>query len=94
MEGKYAVEYEKLAKKQVLLMRKSGRVTSLRKVHQFEKEAENHPRTGTGHPEQLRHKAVETWSRKVSAGDRLVYEIYEEEKRVVVTQVLGHYDDK
>jgi len=45
-------------------------------------------------PEQMKHCAVETWSRWVDRKDRFVYEVYEEEQRVLVTQVLGHYDDR
>ena len=53
-----------------------------------------HPKTGTGHPEQLKGKPEGRWSRQISKKHRLVYRIYETEVVVLVIAAYGHYDDK
>ena len=54
----------------------------------------DHPRTGLGHPEALKGGKDITWSRHVSAHDRIIYDIYDENITVLVVEVEGHYDDK
>jgi toxin YoeB len=53
-----------------------------------------HPRTGTGHPEPLIGGNDVRWSRRLSAHDRIIYDIYDDIVTVLVIQVGGHYDDK
>ena len=53
-----------------------------------------HPKTGTGHPEQLKGMPTNRWSRKISKKHRLVYRIYETEIMVDVLSSYGHYEDK
>ena len=54
-------------------------------------ELSEHPRTGIGHPEPLRGGNDITWSRHISAHDRIVYDIYDNELVVLVIEVEGHY---
>ncbi len=51
-----------------------------------------HPTTGTGHPEQLKGFEIPTWSRRISQKHRLVYEIHEDQIKVLVFSSYGHYD--
>jgi len=44
-------------------------------------ELEEHPRTGTGHPEPLVKGGSITYSRRITTKDRLIYDVYDEEKR-------------
>ena len=53
-----------------------------------------HPRTGTGHPEQLKGDRAGQWSRTITRKHRLIYEIFETEVYVDVLSAYGHYDDK
>ena len=53
-----------------------------------------HPRTGTGKPEQLSGDRSGQWSRRISKKHRLVYEIHDAEVVVLVLTAYGHYDDK
>ena len=53
-----------------------------------------HPRTGTGHPEQLSGDRVGQWSRRITRKHRLIYEIFDTEVHVDVLAAYGHYDDK
>ena len=54
----------------------------------------DHPRTGTGHPEQLSGDRAGQWSRRITKKHRLVYEIHDTEVIVLVLTAYGHYDDK
>ena len=53
-----------------------------------------HPRTGTGKPEQLNGNRSGQWSRRISNKHRLVYEIHDTEVVVLVLTAYGHYGDK
>jgi len=39
----------------------------------------DHPRAGIGHPEPLKHGNSVTYSRRITANDRLIYDIYDDE---------------
>lgn len=54
----------------------------------------DHPRTGTGHPEQLSADRVGEWSHRINKKHRLIYEIHDTEVIVVVISAYGHYGDK
>jgi toxin YoeB len=60
----------------------------------FLSELSEHPKTGTGHPEQLKGLPEGRWSRRLSKKHRLIYRIYEREVVVLVISAYGHYDDK
>ena len=64
------------------------------KVQRLIKELEEHPTTGTGHPEPLRGDHAGQWSRRITDKHRLVYQIYETEVVVLVLTAYGHYEDK
>ena len=57
-------------------------------------ELEEHPTTGSGNPEQLKHELSGYWSRKINKKDRLIYQIIETDVLVVIVSALGHYEDK
>ena len=54
----------------------------------------DHPKTGTGHPEPLKGKPENRWSRQITKKHRLVYRILETEVLVLVLTSYGHYNDK
>ncbi len=64
------------------------------KAMRFIEELREHPKTGLGHPEPLKGKPENRWSRELSKKHRLVYRIYETEVVVLVVSAYGHYDDK
>lgn len=64
------------------------------KANRFLKELEEHPKTGLGHPEPLKGKPENRWSREITKKHRLVYRIFETEVYVEVLAAYGHYDDK
>lgn len=67
---------------------------AFKKFYKLLPELEQHPRSGTGHPEPLKGGKDITWSRRITAHDRIIYDIYEETITVLVVEVEGHYNDK
>ena len=53
-----------------------------------------HPKTGTGHPEPLKGKPKNRWSRQITKKHRIVYRIFETEIHIDVLTAYGHYGDK
>ena len=53
-----------------------------------------HPRTGIGHPEALKGGNGVTYSRHITAHDRIIYDIYDDVLVVLIVSMEGHYDDK
>lgn len=67
----------------------------LRKIDTLLDELEEHPTTGIGKPEPMKgfgNRSI--WSRRIRQKHRLVYEIFEEDRRVEILSCYGHYDDK
>ena len=75
----------KLAKSEPAAFKKAGK---------FIEELKEHPRTGTGHPEQLKGDRAGQWSRSITKKHRMIYEIFDTEVYVDVVSAYGHYDDK
>lgn len=92
--GKYTLELSSDAKKHLRKIHTSGDVHAIKKVEILFLELSEHPRTGTGKPEQLKGCSVETWSRRINQKHRLCYQIKEETITVFIISALGHYDDK
>ena len=55
---------------------------------------QQHPKTGTGKPEQLKGSRAGQWSRRITKKHRLIYIINDTEILVLVLSSYGHYDDK
>lgn len=90
---KYAIEYSTSVQKTLKKWKKSN-PRLFKKLYDLLPELETHPRLGTGHPEPLKGSNDVRWSRRLSASDRIIYDIYEDVVTVLVIQVGGHYDDK
>lgn len=67
---------------------------AFKKVSTLLNELEKHPRSGTGHPEQLKEYGNETWSRRITKKHRLVYSIEDQRVLVLILSSYGHYNDK
>ncbi len=79
---------------EVLAKWKKSRPQMLKKFKKIYLELLEHPTTGTGHPEALKGRDGITYSRHLTAHDRILYNIYEEKIIVVFLEVGGHYNDK
>lgn len=89
----YSIELSSSVQKVVKKWRKSN-PRAFKKLRDLLPELEQHPRSGTGHPEPLKGGNDVTWSRHITAHDRIVYDIYDEVLVVLVIDAEGHYDDK
>lgn len=67
---------------------------AFKKALRFISELREHPTTGTGHPEPLKGKPQDRWSREITKKHRMVYRIYESEVVVLILTSYGHYNDK
>jgi len=74
-------------------IKKSGDQARLKKLRTILEELQEHPLTGIGNPERLRYKE-NTYSRRLTGKDRIVYSIHEDVVEVNILQMLGHYDDR
>ena len=73
---------------------KRNEPAAFKKVCLLLNELVEHPKTGTGHPHPLTGDRAGEWSRSITKKHRLVYEIREQEVRVLVLSAYGHYDDR
>ncbi len=89
----YTVEYSKAAEKTLKKWKKSN-PQLFAKATKLLFDIMEHPRTGLGHPEPLVGGQGITYSRHITAHDRIIYDIYENSISVLVIQVEEHYDDK
>lgn len=74
-------------------IKKSGNQQRIKKLRTILGELQEHPRTGTGNPEQLRYRE-NTYSRRISKKDRVVYSIHDDIVEVNILQMIGHYNDE
>lgn len=89
----YAVEFSKVAGKTLKRWKKSNPVL-FKKASAILMDIMEHPRTGIGHPEPLVGGKDITYSRHITAQDRIIYDIYDEHVYVLVIQLEEHYNDK
>ena len=91
---KYFLKYSNEAKEGMRKLQKSGDKQAVKKLDKLLEELEEHPTTGTGHPEQLKRYSGIRWSRHITDKHRLVYDIFENIVTVEIIQTCGHYYDK
>ena len=89
----YRIEITAEADK-VLKKWKKSNPQMMKKFQKIYHELVDHPRTGIGHPEALKGGNDITYSRHLTAHDRIVYDVYDNVVTVLVIKVEGHYADK
>ena len=89
----YSIEISPNAQRNLAQLAKSE-PKAYQKAVRFIEELKEHPKTGTGHPEPLKGKPENRWSREITRKHRLVYRIFDTEIVVLVISAYGHYDDK
>jgi len=90
----YALDFSDDALDGIEYHKKSGNLVVLKKLNILLNELTEHPRTGTGKPEVLKHDLSGSWSRKITNKHRLVYKINDEKLIVNILLTSGHYSDK
>ena len=89
-DTRYIIEYKEQFIKDVL-NHKSGKKYNSHEVNSLVNELEKHPTFGTGKPEALKGNRKGQWSRRITKGHRLTYEIHEDLKTVLIISASGHY---
>lgn len=89
----YKIDFTAEAKK-ILEKYKKSNPLAFKKIIRFMPELEQHPRMETGHPEPLKSGNSVTYSRRITAHDRLIYDVYDEVVTVLIIEIEGHYKDK
>lgn len=90
----YTLEFTKTALSDIEKHKKAGDKATLRKLGKLLDELMEHPRTGTGQPELLKHDLAGLYSRRINREHRLVYDIKDEVVTVLVLSAHSHYGDK
>lgn len=89
----YTLRFEDRANDGITKLKRSE-PQAFKKVRKLLLEIQEHPRTGTGKPEQLKGFSEEVWSRRIDKKHRLVYKIVEDKVIIIVLSAYGHYDDR
>ena len=89
----YRIEFSKEADKTLKKWKKSN-PRLFNKAKRLLLDIMEHPRTGLGHPEPLVGGMDVTYSRHITANDRIIYDVYDERVSVLFIQAEEHYNDK
>lgn len=89
----YKISYSKEADKTLRKWKKSN-PRLFKKATKILFDIMQHPRTGLGHPEALIVGNDITYSRHITAVDRVIYDIYDDRVSVLIMQAEEHYNDK
>jgi toxin YoeB len=84
------LDFTDKATEDIAWLKKFGNKALLKKLLTLLEELSEHPFSGTGKPELLKHSFTGVWSRRINREHRLVYEVVNE--IVFVLSVKGHYD--
>ena len=90
----YRLDFSKTALEDIEKHKKTGDKPTLRKIEKLLNELMEHPKTGTGQPEMLKHDLAGLYSRRINKKHRLVYSIKEQIVLVYVLSAWSHYGDK
>lgn len=85
----FELEFTQQALLDIAKHKKSGNKVVLNKIKTFLEELIEHPYSGTGKPEALKHDFSGYWSRRINKEHRLVYRV--SENTVYINSVYGHY---
>jgi toxin YoeB len=88
----YEVNILPKAEEQIIWHKRSGNKAVVGKITDLLAELEEHPRKGTGKPEQLKYELSGKWSRRINHEHRLIYTIKDEKVLVEVISAKGHYE--
>lgn len=86
----YDLYFTDKAKEDIEFHKKAGNKVVLNKMLALLEEMAEHPFTGTGKPELLKHKLSGLWSRRINKEHRLIYEVIN--RNVFILSAKGHYE--
>ena len=85
------IDYTDDAKLDLAFWAKTGNKSIQKKINQLLISIQETPHSGIGKPEALKHSLSGLWSRRINTEHRLVYEIDEDQKLIIVHSMKGHY---
>lgn len=83
--------YSEESQKDIQFWKKSGNKIIQNKIQQLLNAISQDPFNGIGKPEMLKHNLTGLWSRRINQEHRIVYEVLEEEARIKIHSMKGHY---
>jgi toxin YoeB len=81
--------YQKRALEDLDFWKTSGNKQIQKKITELLNDIVQHPFTGIGKPEPLKHQLQGAWSRRITDEHRLVYEVFE--GNIHIFSMRGHY---
>jgi toxin YoeB len=90
----YTLRFSKSALKDIEKHKKSGDRATIKKIEKLLNELKEHPATGTGQPEKLKHDLAGMYARRINKQHRLVYAIHDQVVTVHILSAWAHYGDK
>ena len=87
----YSIEFTPKALEGIEKLKKSGNKPLLIKLKKLLLELTEHPYSGPGQPEMLKHSLSGFWSRRINKEHRIVYAVNEKSITVTVISTVGHY---
>jgi len=90
----YTLEFTETALADIEKHKKSGDKAVLKKIEKLLNELMEHPTSGAGQPEMLKHELGGLYSRRINKKHRLVYSIDDQIITVYVLSAWSHYRDK
>jgi toxin YoeB len=92
--GKYFVDFEDVARKDLKDHYKSGNKATIKKIEKILLELTENPFLDEGQPEELKYNFRGYWSGRINQKDRMIYRVEEEIVTVIIVSAMGHYSDK
>ena len=89
----YTIRFSVEAEKVIAKYKKSNPI-AYKKISRLLIEISERPREGIGHPEPLIKGNSVTYSRRITANNRLIYDVYDDIVVVLILSAEGHYGDK
>ncbi|MBE0639524.1 MAG: Txe/YoeB family addiction module toxin [Bacteroidales bacterium] len=86
---KYPIDFTDQALKDISFFKKAGYTQLLSKAFEILQEIAEHPFSGSGKPEPLKHNLSGKWSRRINLEHRIIYELIDD--TIVVYSLRGHY---
>jgi toxin YoeB len=81
------------AKEDLNYWKRTGNIAIQKKIQQLIIAIQENPFEGIGKPEALKHELSGSWSRRINREHRIVYEILDQNKIVIleIQSLKGHY---
>jgi toxin YoeB len=89
----YNLDFTDEAKEDLTRLKKTE-PNAFRKAQKLLLEIMEHPTTGTGQIEILRHEMSGLYSRRISQKHRLIYKVDDENEMVLIITASSHYGNK